>query len=266
MFLFLVRVVFIMVKKNIVVVLGPAGCGKTSLVASLGKWIEKNQFMKPGYVNLDPGAVFTPYVADVDIRSYVRAEEVMTRERLGPNGALIRSIEIAMGNLDDIVAKIASLKNPYILVDTPGQMELFLFRDFGVEFVEKMKKYDYVMGIVIFDPTLASRPQDILSLKLLATIAQLRLGIDTIPVVNKGDLGREKLEIMQKLLTSPEQLADEVKRVEGLLGEISEKMIQILEEYRFATRIPIVSSLTWEGLEKLYDMIHEIFCTCGDLT
>lgn len=44
------------------------------------------------------------------------------------------------------------------------------------------------------------------------------------------------------------------------------KMIQILEEYRFATRIPIVSSLTWEGLEKLYDMIHEIFCTCGDLT
>ena len=61
----------------------------------------------------------------------------MALEKLGPNGALIRSMELAMNSIDEIIEKIASLKYPYVFVDTPGQMELFLFRDFGVELVEK---------------------------------------------------------------------------------------------------------------------------------
>ena len=253
-------------RKNVVIVLGPAGCGKTSLVASFGKWMERTQFIKPGYVNLDPGATFTPYRVDVDIRRYVKVEEVMLREKLGPNGALIRSIEIAMNHLDDVVQRISALERPYILIDTPGQMELFLFRNFGVDFAEKMRSIGDLIGIVIFDPTLASRPQDILSLKLLATIVQLRLCMDVIPVISKGDLNREAREKTLKLLSCPELLAEEIKTERGVLGELSEKIIQVLDEYKFAMRIPVVSSLTWDGLEELYDMVHEIFCACGDLT
>ncbi|MEM2846784.1 MAG: ATP/GTP-binding protein, partial [Nitrososphaerota archaeon] len=40
-----------------VVIIGPAGCGKTSLTASFGRWLELELGEKPAYVNLDPGVL-----------------------------------------------------------------------------------------------------------------------------------------------------------------------------------------------------------------
>ncbi|MHB9303035.1 ATP/GTP-binding protein [Thermofilum pendens] len=255
-----------MVRKSIIVMLGPAGSGKTSLVASLGKWIEKKQLVPVLYVNLDPGAPYTPYAAEVNIREYVKVEDVMAREKLGPNGALIRSIELAREYLPEIVERIGRSPKPYVLVDTPGQMELFLFRDLGVEFVEAMRRVGYIIGVLIFDHLLAARPQDVVSLRLLATIVQLRLGVDVIPVINKSDVSSETRERLSRALSDSSSLLEELKSERGLLGEMSEKVVGVLDEYRFATRVPLVSALTWEGLEELYDMLHEIFCACGDLT
>ncbi|QOJ78203.1 ATP/GTP-binding protein [Infirmifilum lucidum] len=248
--------------KSVVLFIGPAGSGKTSLTAAFGKWLWSRMVTPAAYVNLDPGVEYLPYRPDIDIRQYVTVEEVMKKYGLGPNGALIKSIEIACKYLDDILERASKLPAPYVLVDTPGQMELFLFREFGPRFVEKFKKAGHIIGVVILDPTLMRKAQDIVSLKLLSLLTSLRLGVDVIPVINKADAVEEG-----EILRDDERLRLELSREsEGVIGEISERILDLLNDYRLATRVPLVSATTGKGLEELYDMLHEIFCACGDLT
>uniref|UniRef100_A0A7C1P2F8 GTPase n=1 Tax=Thermofilum pendens TaxID=2269 RepID=A0A7C1P2F8_THEPE len=251
--------------QHFVVITGPAGSGKSTLTGALGSWISAKQLMPVGYVNLDPGAEDLPYKPNVSVRKYVRLEEVMRRERLGPNGALIRSTELLLRFIDALLDEISKLKQPYVIVDTPGQMELFLFRDFGLVFTERLKELGHVTGVLVLDPTLSHRPQDLLVLRLLSLIVQLRFGVDVVPVLNKSDLLRGVEQLAEGLLDF-DMLREQLKTVPGVLGDLSERILLAMENFRIAARVPVVSAVTGEGIEQLYDILHEIFCACGDLT
>ncbi|MEM4474944.1 MAG: ATP/GTP-binding protein, partial [Fervidicoccaceae archaeon] len=58
-----------------VLVVGPAGSGKTTLVKALGDWMES---LGISYcrVNLDPAVEWIPYSPDVDVREFVDARKV----------------------------------------------------------------------------------------------------------------------------------------------------------------------------------------------
>lgn len=251
--------------QNFLLVMGPAGSGKSTLVGSLARWLHRKQLVPAGIVNLDPGAEVLPYEAHVNVRKYVKSEEVMIREGLGPNGALIRSVEILMNFEDELLEELKKLAKPYVLVDTPGQMELFLFREFGLSFTEKLKKLGAVVAVLVIDPTLGRRPQDVVVLKLLSLITQLRFGVDVVPVINKIDLIENRLEEL-KVFLDDSALRDQLHHVPGVLGDLSEWILNTLDSFKLAMRIPMVSALREEGLEQLYDILHEIFCACGDLT
>ncbi|MDA4135246.1 MAG: ATP/GTP-binding protein, partial [Thaumarchaeota archaeon] len=70
---------------NIIFVTGTAGSGKSLLTSSLVSWYrEKSQDAIT--VNLDPGVLSLPYDPDVDIRTQIDLQQVMTDYSLGPNG------------------------------------------------------------------------------------------------------------------------------------------------------------------------------------
>ncbi|MHA1835631.1 MAG: ATP/GTP-binding protein, partial [Candidatus Odinarchaeia archaeon] len=74
-------------------IIGPAGSGKSSLVAALYQWLNDNE-IDSVLVNLDPGVLNLPYTPDVDVRDYVNIEDVILKYNLGPNGALIACSDI----------------------------------------------------------------------------------------------------------------------------------------------------------------------------
>ncbi|MEM4455062.1 MAG: ATP/GTP-binding protein, partial [Thermofilaceae archaeon] len=90
-------------------------------------------------------------------------------------------------------------------------------------------------------------------------------GIDVVPVINKADLLENKLEGVDIFLDS-DTLRNRLHQVPGVMGDLSEQILDVLENFKLAMRIPTVSALREEGLEQLYDILHEIFCACGDLT
>ena len=250
--------------KQFVVVLGPAGSGKTTLTASFGKWVEENQGFEVGYVNLDPGAEDLPYEPDFDVRSIVRVRDVMREYGLGPNGAFIRSADLMVERLNDVIGGVASVEADYVIVDTPGQMELFVFRDSGPGIISRLRGLGFPMAVVVFDPSLARRPVDVAALKLMTTVVQLRLEVDSIPVLNKADLPGS--EDIAKVLEDPEALMEALRSEKGVAADLAQSIMAVLGEYRQATRLVRVSALTGEGMEELYDVLHEVYCTCGDLT
>ncbi|RLG66989.1 hypothetical protein DRN93_05310 [archaeon] len=48
-------------------VIGPAGCGKSTLTKSFSEWMMVEGY-SVGKVNLDPGCRETPYIPNVDVR------------------------------------------------------------------------------------------------------------------------------------------------------------------------------------------------------
>ena len=113
-----------------IIVVGPAGSGKSTFVKNFSKYL-KDYDVK--VVNLDP-ASDPIYKADRDIREFVRTEEVMKKFGLGINGALLKSIELSLEHIDDLI-----LDGDYVIYDTPGQMELFLYSKHGLAMAEKLQ-------------------------------------------------------------------------------------------------------------------------------
>lgn len=246
--------------KQFIVLIGPAGSGKTSLAGSFGRWVEENVGLRVGYINLDPGVEELPYSPDVDVRRWVRIRDVMRDYGLGPNGAFLKSMELISEISDRIFALISNIDKSYIIVDTPGQMELFVFRDVGPLFISRFREIGFPIGIVLFDPTLTKKGSDIVSLLLMSMLVQFRLDVESIPIISKCD------QVLERLLFDESDIIKALSMEKGLLADLASDIFSVLSKYRQATRIISVSAKTHAGFNELYDMIHEIYCTCGDLT
>ena len=81
-------------------IIGPAGSGKTTLVATTYNHLSANyNSLRVITVNLDPGVRNLPYTPDVDIRDYIVLEEVMDKYGLGPNGGLVAATDLIIASI-----------------------------------------------------------------------------------------------------------------------------------------------------------------------
>ncbi len=246
-----------------IVFIGTAGCGKTSLTYVFGKWLEHELGTDVSYVNLDPGVHRIPYNPSYDVREIITVDRLM-KYGLGPNGAMIRAAEIIEENISEVSRKIYNLESDFKLIDTPGQIELFLFRPMGPRFIEEISKHAPTVSVYIIDPALASDLSGLVTSFLLPIITRFRLGIPVISVINKADLPevRKVEEFSIDLRNLKEKLMSEER---GLIVDLTSKFIELVEELSKTVRIVKTSVKTGEGMSDLYALIHEALCECGDL-
>lgn len=251
--------------RMIIVLMGPAGSGKTSLTYALGKWIEENQGYSVGYINLDPGAEVVPYESDFDVREWFTIEDVMVREGLGPNGAMIRASELLVEKGRELRRALRGIHKEVLIVDTPGQSEIFIFRPAGPAITRILRWLAVTVGVYLVDPTITPILSEAATSILMGLIAQLRLDVPVVPAVTKADLVR--VELGDTLILGLERVRElAVKELQGTLKEVIPRLIDIIIEYMPSVRLVKVSAKTGEGLEELYQLIYETYCSCGDLT
>lgn len=237
-----------------VMILGPAGSGKSLLTASFGKFLEKEGYTVK-FVNIDPGCAVVPYTCDYDVRRKFTVEEIMQKERLGPNGAMLKAME-----------KLCRIRLPnfdadFTLIDTPGQLEIFAFHDSGPKIVNQLGN---LIGIFLIDGTVGVG--DLPAVYLYALAVRYRLGINMITVVNKADLlSKMETERIRKYLLNPTTQKKSLKAM-GALADIYIPLSKLLENVVPAQRIPMVSARNEMGFNELLDMLYEVKCICGDLT
>ncbi|EOO03390.1 putative transcription factor fet5 protein [Phaeoacremonium minimum UCRPA7] len=108
-----------------VMVMGPAGAGKSTFCASLITHLNLNR-RSCFYVNLDPAAESFEHAPDLDIKDLISLEDVMEEMGLGPNGGLVYCFEFLMENLDFLTEALDGLTEEYLIIfDMPGQIELY---------------------------------------------------------------------------------------------------------------------------------------------
>ena len=231
-------------------VTGTAGAGKSLLTSRLLQWYKDNKTY-PVTLNLDPGAANLPYEADVDVRDYIDIATLMDSYGLGPNGSLVMASDMIATKLDEIQNEVDELNPDYLIVDTPGQIELFAFRASGPYFVSNLQA-DHKAIIFAFDGVLVSSPINFVSISLLATSVKLRLKTAQINVLTKRDLALEKLKDMLDWASSSvalEKALDNEKEAEYSL--LSKDLARSLAKAGFAQSIIAVSSLTMNGMVNL---------------
>lgn len=170
----------------VIFVVGTAGAGKSSLVTSFQRW---SRFIETEViaVNLDPGAERVHYDAEFDVRDVISLTEVMNEYDLGPNGAQILAADLVASQADEVFEVIEGLSCDMLVVDTPGQVELFAFREASSHLVDVIGQGRACL-IFLFDPMLSQTPSGFVSQMLLSSIVHFRLGLPTANFLSKSDL------------------------------------------------------------------------------
>lgn len=109
-------------------VCGTPGSGKSTFCKSVSELL-KMLGRKVKIVNLDPANDFIPYNSDVNINNLIQVSEVMEVENLGPNGALMYSMEYLEKNMKWLFDEFKTFdkSNTFILMDFPGQVSYYKF-------------------------------------------------------------------------------------------------------------------------------------------
>jgi GPN-loop GTPase len=229
---------------------GTAGSGKSLLCSTLLPWYS-DKGATVASVNLDPGAQNLPYEPDVDIRDYLDLSTVMQNYQLGPNGALILAADLVATRMNDIQEALDSMNPDYAILDSPGQIELFAYRNSGPYLIENLQA-DGKSAIFLFDSTLVSTPTNFVSIALLAASIQLRLKVPQINVLSRSDmLGPNLKKVMSWSSSAPkleEALYDETK---GTAYQLSTTLLRDLAKSGISYELIPVSSTTREGLLDL---------------
>ena len=175
----------------------------------------------------------------------------MEQYELGSNGSLIMANDLIATKIDDIQNEIDVINPDYLIVDTPGQVELFAYRTSGPFFVKNLNAEEKV-NLFLYDGTMISSPANFVSLSLLSTSIRLRLGLPTVNVLTKTDLIPDSLEKILEWSSNEYDLEDEVsKEVDGETLSLISDMLQSLNKNEFLDDLIPVSNATGEGMVNL---------------
>lgn len=246
--------------------IGTAGSGKSTLSDSFKGWMDVNGFDAIN-VNLDPGADNLPYTPDVDVRDWISLEEIMDSYNLGPNGAQIACADLVALNIGEIKEAIESFKTDYVLIDTPGQLELFVFRESGKQIIKFLNPSKTMIAYLI-DHALAKTASSFISQNLLSLNTNFRLQQSQVNLLSKTDmLSDEEIKQVEKWSEDIYELEHSLNQEKASMHrELNEEIIKMMNN--IGNQIPtfFVGKGELFQIEDFYTTIQMQFQGGEDLT
>lgn len=253
-----------MKEKIFLYLIGTAGSGKSTLTNSFKNWLDLRS-LSSVTVNLDPGAENLPYMPDVDIRDWISLNEIMDNYGLGPNGAQIACADMIALNSEDIKKSIDSFSSDYILIDTPGQLELFVFRQSGKYIIDYIDN-DHSIIAYLIDYSLAKNASGFISQLLLSLNTNFRLNKPQINILSKSDLlNKKEKEKIEKWSNDIESLRFSLEiENPSIYRELNEKILNLIGDFDNNIMFNLVGK-NFYGIEDLYTSIQIQFKGGEDL-
>lgn len=139
-------------------------------------------------VNLDPANDHTNYPCALDIRDLVTLEEIMSDDRLGPNGGILYALEELENNMEWLEEGLKELGDDYILFDCPGQVELYTHHNSLRNIIYRLQKLGYrLVAVHLSDSFCLTQPSLYIANILLALRAMLQMDLPHINIMTKID-------------------------------------------------------------------------------
>ena len=222
-------------------------------------------------LNLDPAVVNLGYEANIDIRDTVDYKQVMQQYNLGPNGGILTALNLFTTKFDQVLGyvdkKAHSGSVEHILLDTPGQIEIFTWSASGAIITDALaSSLPTVVAYIIDTPRTAS-PETFMSNMLYACSILYKTKLPFILVFNKTDVhewafAKEWMEDFEAFQAALMRRRDKQNRdVEGTDGgfmtSLMSSMSLVLEEFYKNLRACGVSAMTGDGMEDFFIKVDE---------
>ena len=275
-----------------------AGSGKTTFMQRINSHLHTKK--RPPYVmNLDPAVRNTPYESNIDIRDSVDYKKVMESYKLGPNGGIMTSLNLFATKANQILdilekrcgskaqtlvpeaesstdsSKRESSSPPIsnIIVDTPGQIEVFVWSASGDIILSTIaSSFPTVLAYIIDTPRTAST-STFMSNMLYACSILYKTKLPMILVFNKTDV--QSADFAKEWMTDFDIFQAALRREEetgavggggdsgpgaavgggGYMSSLLNSMSLVLEEFYKNLSVVGVSSATGAGIDEFFSAV-----------
>ena len=263
----------------------PTGSGKTTFMQRINSHLHA-QRSAPYILNLDPAVHHVPFAPNIDIRDSVNYKEVMRQYNLGPNGGILTSLNLFATKIDQVLGLLEKRTAPdpaaldkkpikHILVDTPGQIEVFVWSASGSILLDSLAStFPTVLAYVIDTPRTSST-STFMSNMLYACSILYKTKLPMILVFNKTDV--KDAEFAKEWMTDFEAFQAALKAEEeegsfggleggnggmggggsGYMGSLLNSMSLMLEEFYRHLSVVGVSSMTGRGIKEFFEAVEE---------
>jgi GPN-loop GTPase len=166
----------------------------------------------------------------------------------------------------DVKQAVQELKADYVLVDTPGQIELFAFREASKAIIDALSGDRSVLAF-LFDPSLARTPGGFVSLLMLSATLEFRFRLPMVNLLSKSDaLTPEQLAEVVAWSDEPGQLYEAVTRETATPDvQLSTELFRALETMGPLLGLLPTSATDGSGIEGLYQACQRVFGGAEDL-
>lgn len=239
-----------------IIVLGMAGSGKTTFVQRVTADMAVNGEKPPYIMNLDPAVSEVPYPCNIDIRDTIEYKQVMKEYGLGPNGAIMTCLNLFSTKFDQVINILKNKSKEqyeYVVVDTPGQIEVFTWSASGAIITEAFAQMMPTVVVYVLDASRCTSPTTFMSNMLYACSIMYKTKLPFFIVLNKADIISPDyaIEWMTDYQSYQEALDDD----ESYSSSLSRSLSLVLDEfYEDVAAIPF-SSLLGTGILDLYKTI-----------
>lgn len=242
-------------KPIIIIVVGMAGSGKTTFLHRLVCHTMASNLR--GYVlNLDPAVLTLPFGANIDIRDTVRYKEVMKQYNLGPNGGILTSLNLFATKFDEVISVIEKRADQldYVLVDTPGQIEIFTWSASGAVITEAFASTFPTVVTYVVDTPRSESPATFMSNMLYACSILYKTRLPLVLAFNKTDVANHEfaLEWMKDFEVFHAALDADNTYTSTLTRSLS----LALEEFYKNLRSVGVSAVSGAGMDAFFKAIE----------
>ncbi|CAG9464013.1 unnamed protein product [Pedinophyceae sp. YPF-701] len=239
-------------KPTVVLVIGMAGSGKTTLMQRINAHVHQHKI--PAYIiNLDPAVHHLPYEPNIDIRDTVNYKNVMKEYKLGPNGAILTSMNLFATRFDQVLALCEKERDPqpkYIFVDTPGQIEVFTWSASGAIITEALASSLPTMVLFVVDTPRCTAPRTFMSNMLQACSILYKSRLPLLVAFNKSDLAPTDFAI--EWMRDYDVFSEALDRDESYAATLSRSLALVLDEFYSHLNYASVSALTGLGVDEVF--------------
>eukprot|EP01132_Coremiostelium_polycephalum_P001404 gene1404-1773_t len=224
--------------KHAQLVMGPAGSGKSTYCDTMRKYCEEIKRVVH-VVNLDPAAEVFNYPVSI-----VTVDEVMDELAYGPNGGLVYAMEYLVENMDWLTDELGDYEDDYIIIDCPGQIELYSHIPVMRVLVDTLQQLGYrVCAVFLVDSQFILDSCKFISGALMCLSAMVRLEIPHINVLTKVDVLKNSTQYreLEKFLDLEVQnLVDELNlETNNRYHKLNRAIGSLLEDYSLVGFLPL---------------------------